>query len=94
MPVDDATHDGRGVAHHGRMTLVRIRFQETWGEQLSGTLDDAYMSSEAVGLLPGLAVDWFPRGATVVQDEWSPEVWTATAGDGRVVHFFLEPIGT
>lgn len=76
------------------MTLVRIRFQETWGDRLSGTLDDAYTTSEASGLLPGLAVDSFPAGAALEQDEACPDVWTATAGDGRVVHFFVEPIGT
>lgn len=77
------------------MALFRIRWQETWDDQLQGYVDDAFTMEEAVGLLRGLAVDWFPGGFELVQDEDSPLVWAAheVNRSRRTVWLFLEPIG-
>ena len=75
------------------MSLVRIRWQETWGDRLGGALDDAYTPDEAVGLLPGLCADWFEDGFELEQDTDSPNAWAATDSDGRTLWFFLEAVG-
>lgn len=75
------------------VTLVRIRWQETWGDQSGGALEDTYTHDEAEGLLPGLVADWFPEGFGLERDQDSPNAWAASGTDSRKVWFFLEPVG-
>ena len=76
------------------MTLVRIRWQEAWGDRLGGVLEDVYTPDQAEGLLPGLRADWFPGGCELTQDPDSPHAWAVTGSDGRTAWFFLEPVGS
>jgi hypothetical protein len=75
------------------VNLVRIRWQEAWGVQLQGVLDDAYTPDEAASVIRGLAADWFPNGFELTPDADSPNVWKAVATDGRTLWFFVEPVG-
>lgn len=73
------------------MELIRIRWKETWGDQLGGVVEDAFTPDEAEGLLPALAADWFPGGHELEQDPDSPNAWVATDRQGRRVWSFREP---
>jgi len=54
-------------------SLVRIRFQETWDEQLAGYLPDAYVDTDVPDLMPGFALKWFGHtDSLVVQDPDTP----------------------
>lgn len=74
------------------MSLWRIRFQETWGEQTSGYLPDAYVVSEVEGILPGVGADWFPTGFTLSTDADTPStrILEEVEPPNRRLYLFLE----
>ncbi len=75
------------------MPLLRVRWQESWGDQLQGVLDDACTPGEVASVLGGVAGEWFPDGFTLTPDPDSPNAWSATAPDGRRLWLFLDPVG-
>lgn len=75
--------------------LYRIRWQETWGNRLSGVLDAGYVSSEVSKKIADLASKWFADGDPLVtRDRDSPSSWTISdRTTGHTVYLFVEPIG-
>ncbi len=76
------------------MELVRIRYQETWGDQLGGYVGDPVLESEIPEVVRTLAGEWFPCGHSLSQDTDMATAWVASeAGLRRRVWCFVESIG-
>jgi len=77
------------------INLNRIRYQETYGEQVGEYLAETVTSEETLDVLKGYASRWFPDGHALEQDPDSSNTWVLTEGadEGRKVFFFVESIG-
>lgn len=76
------------------MKLVRIRYQETWGDQLGGYVGDPVLESEISEVVRTLAGEWFPCGHSLSQDTDMATAWVASEeGSETRIWFFTETIG-
>jgi len=76
-------------------SLYRIRWQEAWGDHLTGVIGAGYVDSDVDDQISDLAADWFANGDPVVtRDEASPTTWRISdRTTGRTVYLFVEQIG-